>query len=153
MSCVRWCWAGASGTYYTITPQIPQISQSIWCKLILSPAPTDRILYTEAQQQLNYEKDIHSYFFISVYFVRWQVHRSSMEHRKTSLSGTASPSQSFRLFYRFPASEHRLELWNIKCPLVSMSTMAAMCDHYDQCCHHESWSTHCFIRSTGGNSW
>ena len=44
---------------------------------------------------------------------------SSMEHRKTSLSGTASPSQSFRLFYRFLASEHRLELWNIKCPLVS----------------------------------
>ena len=27
------------GTYYTITQQIPQISQSIWCKLILSPAP------------------------------------------------------------------------------------------------------------------
>ena len=130
-----WCWAGVSGTYYTITPQIPQISQSIWCKLILSPASTDRILYTEAQQQWKYEKDIRSYTIISIYFQIPKIYKicvsnfvwgqvlawiyvfltCSMEQWKTSLPRcrvlhcTAGPSQSFRLFYRFTAAEPRLE--------------------------------------------
>ena len=126
MRCVKvvsrvrgWCWAGVSGTYYTITPQIPQISQSIWCKLILSPASTDRILYTEAQQQWKYEKDIRSYTIISIYFQIPKIYKICVSNfvwgqvlacssgKLPSLG--AGPSQSFRLFYRFTAAEPRLE--------------------------------------------